>query len=62
MRRVATALRSLIVAIGLEGALITTAYIGLVFVGWDIDWHIGATVLLIGVGIAGVTLARPVRT
>lgn len=61
MRRIASAIRSLIVdVIGLEGLLIIPAFIGIVFIGWSLDWRIGAMILCSGLLVAGLAVARPV--
>lgn len=61
MRRVVASIRSLLVdVIGLEGMLVLPGFVGLVLIGWSLDWRIGATILCSGLLVAGLAAARPV--
>lgn len=63
MRRVASALHSLVVdTIGLEGFLIAGGLAGLTVVAWSIDWTVGVTVASIAALTIGIAIARPTRT
>jgi len=65
MRRTAIAIRSLLTSLirdtGPEGFALGAGYLGLSVVGWSIDWRVGATVLCVGLLVAGIALARPAR-
>jgi len=60
MRRIASALRSLVVdAIGPEGAAIAAGFAGLIIIGWSLDWRVGAAIASVGLLTVGIALARP---
>lgn len=66
MRRLSLALRSTLSAAGraidVEGALILAGLSGIAYVAWTLDWRLGVGVVSTALLVAGIALARPLRT